>query len=953
MALAYRALCAVGVGAFVDSWVFFRYTILALNGAGHSALALLASDISGNAFAGVACFAISFLNRFQISRLGNFSSSNLRELWGMPLLWMQTLCLWWLLQGGSGSRRLWAAFGALTFVFIVVWQFSPFLLLLQATALYFVYLVCGYRHLRPVVVRVVDVYLAAMALAVLVHFGSPYLMTSPFLFQLLALRVALTAFCWRAPPPADQGAARALTSWLMGRLLDVAEGLVAIAVFLAIRKAAEPFATADTHVYEILCTKVATFNDMLPTSVRLPEHRLPACAEPSFNARLYLIMGVFNIIERASLQIYYDSSAGPAALLACLLIVARCVAGSLTGAPLDAAPVAVAAVVADVAEPRATTAGAEAGGTAGLRRRKGAKPESDASEASPTRGPAAAGEACVVVTEAVAGPEGEDAALLFFVVQSVLFFMLGGIVNRLRVAFGPPMMVLAAACCGPRLFPLQRLLRLRHSRVPLALALAALHLAHLAWMARAAPCVSQSDGLCVHLSDKSSSDGDLADLCDWMNRALNSSAPVLSSMNLAGSLRLFTKVPTIVHPQFESENLRKRVQLGYELYHCGSEESFARTMQTLSAEVVVFEYFRCFFTPYILDDRRKNCMKGKHKPEDQLCLKLHANSRRFELLFVNGGYAVFRLRPKTAGPRDGELPSPENVGELLAQPETWRGYVAACAREQGADCGPRLMEAAATWQHSVKRPLVAQTLRKLAETHFRDDGYVHYYMGRHLDYDANQAERAGPHYRRAAELLPNNAVVLKEYVMYLDMAARDQKAIRQFLEDRRGRRGGKRGGPVPLLQLEGAGVGTLLCEARIRDRQKRRGGCPASLGLLRARRWPGVGVTAWTKVSPHICRKGSCHAMKPNRLREGGGGVPKPLEPGGSLREAVPGAEPLRRRAVDQGASARTAVGLREEQLAADLLGPSPPPCLRVAPLCEVPSVQHSNSGSHGEPDSA
>merc|ERR1719235_3031792 len=112
----------------------------------------------------------------------------------------------------------------------------------------------------------------------------------------------------------------------------------------------------------------------------------------------------------------------------------------------------------------------------------------------------------------------------------------------------------------------------------------------------------------------------------WMNEGLPARTPILCSMNLAGTMRAFTNVPMIVHPQFESENLRKRVQLAYELYHCGSEESFAHTMRKLHANVVIFEYSRCFFTPYTLDDRRKNCNDQKHTKEDLLCVKLHAKS---------------------------------------------------------------------------------------------------------------------------------------------------------------------------------------------------------------------------------------------------------------------------------------------------------------------------------------
>merc|ERR1712050_752414 len=85
-------------------------------------------------------------------------------------------------------------FGALTFIFIVFWQFSPFLLLLQAASLYFVYLVCGYRQLRPIMVGVVNTYSVALMMAVVVHFGSPYLLTSLFLFELVGLKAATSIF---------------------------------------------------------------------------------------------------------------------------------------------------------------------------------------------------------------------------------------------------------------------------------------------------------------------------------------------------------------------------------------------------------------------------------------------------------------------------------------------------------------------------------------------------------------------------------------------------------------------------------------------------------------------------------------------------------------------------------------------------------------------------------------
>ena len=138
--------------------------------------------------------------------------------------------------------------------------------------------------------------------------------------------------------------------------------------------------------------------------------------------------------------------------------------------------------------------------------------------------------------------------LLFFVVQSLLFLLLGCLVNRLRVAFGPPMMVLAAAVWGTKLFP-----STWRSKFPRVLPVFLLFgmAGHLFLMALKLPCISDEEGICQHMADKLSNDGDLADLYDWFNSegVATSNHPVLASMNLAGSMRAFTTVPMIIHPQ--------------------------------------------------------------------------------------------------------------------------------------------------------------------------------------------------------------------------------------------------------------------------------------------------------------------------------------------------------------------------------------------------------------------
>eukprot|EP00415_Alexandrium_ostenfeldii_P004842 UN4842 len=118
----------------------------------------------------------------------------------------------------------------------------------------------------------------------------------------------------------------------------------------------------------------------------------------------------------------------------------------------------------------------------------------------------------------------------------------------------------------------------------------------------------------------------------------------------------------------------------------------------------------------------------------------------------------------------------------------------------------------------MKRKKVAAAIRKLADKAYPNDGYVAYYLARYLDYDANQPQRALEYYKKAVELLPDNPLVLKEYIMFLDMSIKDQQAVAKLLRERKSR---KAKGPTPLLELEGSGVGVLLCEASISAKNSR------------------------------------------------------------------------------------------------------------------------------------
>merc|ERR1712096_481680 len=140
-------------------------------------------------------------------------------------------------------------------------------------------------------------------------------------------------------------------------------------------------------------------------------------------------------------------------------------------------------------------------------------------------------------------------------------------------------------------------------------------------------------------------------------------------------------------------------------------------MRDLHADIVVFELKRSGFSTYLLDNSPNNCVEGWHHTENQLAFKLFYKSRGFELMFVNGAYAVFRLKNAGKDSRTSDLAT-HKIREGLADPGTWKPYLEKCTNEQGSDCGSRLMEFASVFHNNWKMPHIAAMLRELTEDRF-------------------------------------------------------------------------------------------------------------------------------------------------------------------------------------------------------------------------------------------
>merc|ERR1712146_747197 len=101
------------------------------------------------------------------------------------------------------------------------------------------------------------------------------------------------------------------------------------------------------------------------------------------------------------------------------------------------------------------------------------------------------------------------------------------------------------------------------------------------------------------------------------------------------------------------------------------------------------------------------------------------------------------------------------------------------------------------WYSKLKKPAIAELLFQWAHQAKPESGQTQYIYGRHLDYEANRPEDAARYYRRAYELSPNNPLIVREYLMYIDLVGKDNRSLESLMRTRRVTKGSR----LSLLDL--------------------------------------------------------------------------------------------------------------------------------------------------------
>ncbi|CAJ1383779.1 unnamed protein product [Effrenium voratum] len=368
----------------------------------------------------------------------------------------------------------------------------------------------------------------------------------------------------------------------------------------------------------------------------------------------------------------------------------------------------------------------------------------------------------------------------------------------------PFLLLLACSASSPR--QLQVLLGLdsggRWLRLAVILLAAGAQLGRLAFLCSKLPFIENRHAS-IH-ADKAWPDGDRGEFFNWMTRHVPKEEIVLAAMTLSAELRLATPLKLAIHPQFEAQHLRDRVQELYQFYQCTPPASFAKTMKKYRSRYLVLEFKRCSFGPFLLDKYPEvNCKEGDRPWQDLFCPRALA-SPLFELQWANAEFAVLRLRGKEEVPREAKAGS-------VADLHTWEPMLKRCLEEEPEHCAARAADLALAFR-KMGQPKVTQTLLKWAEQHGSKDAAFQYIMGYHLDYNLDQSQRAGQYYQRASELEPNNPVFVKEYLMWLELIAKDNRTLVRFLGPRRFSSEG-------LASLGALGCPALACEASVTARE--------------------------------------------------------------------------------------------------------------------------------------
>ncbi|TKR63371.1 hypothetical protein L596_027211 [Steinernema carpocapsae] len=260
LGLIYRAFLGPEV---LKPMMFYVYSCFAITGLGVTAIFLLAWRTGSSWTCGFLAAAWMFSNLDDSSRA--FFTVNLREMFALPMFWIQNVLTVKLLDPENHKMSLWFLHAFFTFSFAVFWQFNQFVLIFQSLAVFGCVLLNPKK--RASALLILSAQTLGFLCVIVAQFGQLMLCSSISLWLNASILFVLSfvSFC-----EASSVVAR-ITRVLLAAILTVGSSVL-VKQLLNV--------DADTHIWTFVKAKLGFIT-----------------ADISFETNLYLCHGSFAFID--------------------------------------------------------------------------------------------------------------------------------------------------------------------------------------------------------------------------------------------------------------------------------------------------------------------------------------------------------------------------------------------------------------------------------------------------------------------------------------------------------------------------------------------------------------------------------------------------------------------------------------------------------------------------------
>ncbi|SCD22400.1 C-mannosyltransferase, putative [Plasmodium ovale] len=273
------------------------------------------------------------------------------------------------------------------------------------------------------------------------------------------------------------------------------------------------------------------------------------------------------------------------------------------------------------------------------------------------------------------------------------------------------------------------------------------------------------------------------DLIYWMKTNIEEGEPIITDIPTSSFLRATTNFKLVLHPQYEDVTLRKRVQDYYMFSGCiPFNEAKKYYKEKYNVSYFVSNIYRCAPTGgeinafTISDHIDSNFSKCKDKNSMRFCNMVLYEYKNYQTLYRNGKYSVIYFGGENK--KEDNIPYVYFDEKKYAHINWYIPWIDHCLLTDEM-CGLHIADVARAYLDLLHYPLIGRTLYKYIESHFAEGNVrVLFHLGEYYDYDVKDVHKANDFYKKAINLIVNGKKLKRGYIYGLNPPCSIPKQIK-------------------------------------------------------------------------------------------------------------------------------------------------------------------------------